>query len=350
MPDIKKNRISSSIYDVATLAGVSRGTVDRVIHNRGRFSENTKRKVLEAIRTLDYSPNTNASNLASKKHYDLAYLIPENKADEYWWYIEQGLKSAGAEIEKRNVAVHAFHYDYNSLDSFIEASLRVLESAPDGLIMSATYHDAVKTFSEKLADSKIPYAFIDNRMDELDYLFYIGVDNFRNGELGAFLLSHNQNPESIAIIRLDRGDRGHPDPNVYRRHGIESYIYHHYPQCRIYTVMISPSSAEKTTEAMNNFTEEHPEVRHLIVTSSRVFLLSDWLRTHPRQDRVVIGYDDLRKNLNALSEGLIECLITRDIHSLAEKTIFLFADFLCDGKRPQLRNFVKMNILYKNNM
>ena len=47
----------STIKDVAIAAGVSPGTVDRVLHNRGKVSEAKRKKVLKAIEKLDYTPS-----------------------------------------------------------------------------------------------------------------------------------------------------------------------------------------------------------------------------------------------------------------------------------------------------
>ena len=46
-----------TINDVAKAAGVSKGTVDRVIHNRGEVSEKSRKKVLKVIEELGYKPN-----------------------------------------------------------------------------------------------------------------------------------------------------------------------------------------------------------------------------------------------------------------------------------------------------
>ena len=59
-----------TIYDVAALAGVSKGTVDRVVYNRGRVSEKTAAAVRDAIVRLGYNPNLLASVLASNKTID----------------------------------------------------------------------------------------------------------------------------------------------------------------------------------------------------------------------------------------------------------------------------------------
>lgn len=57
------------IVDIAKMAGVSVGTVDRVIHNRGRVSEENRKKVQAILEMVNYQPNLMARSLASKKQY-----------------------------------------------------------------------------------------------------------------------------------------------------------------------------------------------------------------------------------------------------------------------------------------
>ena len=84
------NNKTATIFDVADKAGVSRGTVDRVIYGRGRVSQQTRDKVHKAIAELNYSANTNASKLASKKEYAFACLIPVFKKGDYWEEMNKG--------------------------------------------------------------------------------------------------------------------------------------------------------------------------------------------------------------------------------------------------------------------
>lgn len=60
-------RSMSTINDVAEASGVTIGTVDRVLHERGEVSEKTREKVLRAVRELGYKPNVYASMLARNK-------------------------------------------------------------------------------------------------------------------------------------------------------------------------------------------------------------------------------------------------------------------------------------------
>ena len=63
------------IVDIAKMAGVSVGTVDRVIHNRGRVSEENRKKVQAILEMVNYQPNLMARSLASKNNIILLQLL-----------------------------------------------------------------------------------------------------------------------------------------------------------------------------------------------------------------------------------------------------------------------------------
>lgn len=73
MTDKTKNvRIS----DIARMAGVSVGTVDRILHNRGKVSKTAQEKVNRVLQEVEYRPNLMARSLALKKQFNIAALIP----------------------------------------------------------------------------------------------------------------------------------------------------------------------------------------------------------------------------------------------------------------------------------
>lgn len=66
-----------TVKDVAKAAGVSAATVSRVINNDPRISSDTKEKVLECIKRLDYKINSIARSLKTNKTYTVGFLSPE---------------------------------------------------------------------------------------------------------------------------------------------------------------------------------------------------------------------------------------------------------------------------------
>ncbi len=65
----------ATIKEVAAAAGVSISTVSRAFNNYSDINGKTKERILEAARSLDYSPNISARNLSSKKRLNLGLII-----------------------------------------------------------------------------------------------------------------------------------------------------------------------------------------------------------------------------------------------------------------------------------
>ncbi len=65
----------ATIKEIADLAGVSRGTVDRVINNRGDVNRETAEKIRAIIKQLGYKPNPAGMALAAQKKKYLIGII-----------------------------------------------------------------------------------------------------------------------------------------------------------------------------------------------------------------------------------------------------------------------------------
>ena len=66
-----------TIKDIAKLADVSVATVSRVINNNGRFSEETRKKVLDIIEETGYKTNYMAKSLRTNKSYTIGFIVPD---------------------------------------------------------------------------------------------------------------------------------------------------------------------------------------------------------------------------------------------------------------------------------
>ena len=105
---MKTENTKVRIKDIAVLAGVSEGTVDRVLHNRGEVSKKSKEAVEKVLKEINYSPNLLARSLASKKHYRFACFIPAYQPGEYWESIETGFDRAKIEAALTGIGRDAF--------------------------------------------------------------------------------------------------------------------------------------------------------------------------------------------------------------------------------------------------
>ena len=72
-----------TIYTVANEAHVSMATVSRVVNGNPNVKPDTRKKVLEVIKKLNYRPNAVARGLASKKTTTVGVVIPDITNDYF---------------------------------------------------------------------------------------------------------------------------------------------------------------------------------------------------------------------------------------------------------------------------
>ena len=145
------------IVDIARMAGVSVATVDRVIHNRGKVSEENLARINEVLRRVDYRPNLIARSLASGRRYTLCAVMPRFAPGEYWADFEAGIARAEAEAVRYNVTVRRFcfdQYDRSSFESLLE-TLRREEF--DGAVIATLFAEMVEPFTREPDAREAPF-------------------------------------------------------------------------------------------------------------------------------------------------------------------------------------------------
>lgn len=84
----------AGIRDVAELAGVSTATVSRTLSGNGRVSEQSRARVLQAAKELDFVVSSTASSLASGRHRNIGVVVPSVAR----WYFSQIVDSVAASL------------------------------------------------------------------------------------------------------------------------------------------------------------------------------------------------------------------------------------------------------------
>ena len=343
-----------TIIDVARKAGVSKGTVDRVVHNRGEVSAKSREKVLQAIEELRYQPNLYASLLASKKAHVIACLIPSFGKGEYWEKLHEGFLRGGDAVASLNVRTRVFQYDQYDPDAFARAAEEMLESAPSGVILQPLFKSDTLQLAERMNEQGIPYVYVDTKLEDPDYFAFFGMPMYKSGRLCAFILTERLSQEEVrdvAIVRITRDKTRRSDPTMERRSGFMDYMDANYPDCTLHQVFIDPNDSKSISATLDAFAAEHPDVKLVVMFNSRIHLISEWLAAHPVEGRRVIGFDHMEKNLEALRSDIVDVLITEHVEDQTFNAVNLLADYILMYKRPSVRdNYMHMDILTKYNI
>ncbi len=156
----------------------------------------------------------------------------------------------------------------------------------------------------------------------------------------------------VVIVRIKRDKEYKSDPTSNRRSGFTDYIRQKFGEgCTIHTVFVNPNNPEDINTALSDFFRANPQVRHVIMLNSRVHLIAGYMRSHPDEDRVVVGFDDLADNVAALKDGAVDFLVTRNIAMQSFNAVTGLVNYLVKGERPARRdNYMHIDVLTRYNL
>ena len=177
----------ATIKEIAELAGVSRGTVDRVLNNRGAVSEQTARKVLDIAKALQYRPNRAGIVLAAQKRNLKIGVILFDNGNPFFDEVLSGVQEKAQELEEYNCCVSISRVGFD-LNAQIAAMEGMAAEGASGLILTPCNEPAVRDKINELAARGIPVITTNTDIENSARLAYVGCDFYRSGQTAAGLM------------------------------------------------------------------------------------------------------------------------------------------------------------------
>ncbi len=351
---IQKMSNKVRIKDIAARAGVSIGTVDRVLHQRGDVNEETRRKILEIVEDMGYKPNIIAKTLSSKKTMRIAIVIPDSSDNNPYWEIPiQGIRKAAEELIRYNTELMYEFFDASEEASFRNALLKVCSRELDGIVMNPVFRKTTEEFLEKLNETATPYVFIDVNIKGVGKLGYFGQDAEQSGRVAASLMESG-NPDLSRVLIIKQTSR-----KVFSQH-IESRVkgflgYFREKQTgrkMIEAIIIEIDLLEKEEpeKTLAETIAMYPEVKAVFIPNSRVFLFADFIEKRNLEGYFVIGYDIIEKNNLQLEKGNISYLVCQKAEIQAYNAIMALFNHLIANKAINKTNYSPIDIINKENL
>src|SRR5690606_3046599 len=338
------------IKDIARLAGVSKGTVDRVLHKRGRVSAEAYQKVMKVLEEIDYKPNLIARTLSSNKTYRIVALLPNPSSDEYWALTEAGIHQAEREWAHYNVHVQILIFDQYDKESLKEKSHEVLSTKPDGVVTAPIFYDEALIIFKDLREANVPYVLFNTNIPDVHPLSFIGQDSFYSGKVGAELMFLGQSEGGkLAVLHLDE-DLHNSLHLIEKERGFREYFK---------TRNTIPFQIEETSLRPNEpgFEEnlsavlKDPNLKGIFVSTSKgTSVVAHCLEKIGRERIRLIGYDILEENLKYLRRGTIDFLINQNPKRQAFLGISHLANHLIFKKTAPEKDLFPLEVITQQNV
>jgi LacI family transcriptional regulator len=340
------------LKDIAKLSGVSIGTVDRVLHDRGEVAEKTRLKVLEIARELNYTPNLMAQVLKTKKPYNLVSLLPAPTDDNTFWVKHPlGMERAMTELDPFPINLTQIKFDLTDEVDFAKKAKSVLALKPDGVLLAPIFKSESILFCSLLDKEGIPFVFVDGYIQETSFLSYTGENVFQSGKVAGQLIQMIT-PESkdLVIVNLTRNLQ-----NVHhlsnRAKGFMTYFETNGTRSgEILSLNISDTTSVCIAREMDSIFDKKPDIGSVFVSGSKSFKIADYLVARGIRGINLIGYDLLERNVEYLKSEVIRFLIGQRPEEQTYKGIRKLFDFLSANKVPGRMEYLPIDVVTSENV
>lgn len=333
--------------DIARALGVSRGTVDRALHNRTGINSEIKQQVLQYAKRLGYSPNKLAQFLVTGKQLTFAMITP---GDPLWIKVREGADSFLSELGSWLVGIKWYQTEVHDPQRETELFDEALRQQVDGIGIVPSDPDLLRPRIDEAVERGIPVVTINTDAPESKRLLFIGQDPELAGNvaaelLGNFLMGRGR----VAVIMAFQGVLVHK----VRRQAFEARVRQCFPQIEIVGVYESHDSGTEAYEITRRLLVEFPDLSGIYLTTGvGVTGVGHALKAEGRAGSVrVVCFDFFSDTVELLKDGTVTAAIGEDPYGQGYQSVKALYNRIVDDKGDERGMlFTRLDIGLRSNI
>lgn len=173
---------------IAELAGVSRGTVDRALHNRGRVNPEVAARIHKIADELGYKPNMIGQALVrTKRDFKLGAIL-QSAETPTMQIVAEGVRQSAAELRGSGVDLELREIPGLNVERLLKEIDSLAAQGIRGLAIAPSNAPELVSRIDELAEQGIPVVTLNSDVPTSRRLCFIGMDNYRAGQTAAYLM------------------------------------------------------------------------------------------------------------------------------------------------------------------
>ncbi|MBB3064363.1 LacI family DNA-binding transcriptional regulator [Limibacillus halophilus] len=336
-----------TVHDIAKESGVSLATVDRVLNERPGVREVTIAKVLAAVERLGYVRDTYAANLARKRQYHLAFVLPEGPS-QFVDTLTAALREAyGSQVADRilleivYVATHDPHQIVRSLQALNTSEL-------DGVAIMAPETPQVRDAIARLKGDGLAVVALVSDLPNSTRDYFVGVNSVAAGRTAGLLMGRFI-AESGEILVVTNSIRSRD--SLERRLGFGDVMASEFPHLTVLPSVESFDDRRRMEDVVGQVVLSRPNIVGVYSMGSGNRPLLSALRKSGRLGGlVVIAHELTETTRQALQDDEIAAVINQNVGHLARSAIRVLRA-LCDSVAIfEAQERVRIEVVLRENL
>ena len=339
-----------TIKKIAELADVSRGTVDRVIHDRPGVRDDVRERVSNILKTLDYKPNIAGKVLVnSNKTIKIGVVL----SPDYNPFIDEVKR--GVLDEAQRIGQYGVELDIEVVNTYKEDEqyeilnkLQALEVAAIAVV--PVEKEIIRKKLNELIDSGIPVVTFNSDIAGSKRLCFVGQDNYKAGRtvcgLASMILC---NKKKIGIITSSMNLTCHQ-----RRLGGFRDKVRELEGFDIVAIEDNADKSDRAYEITTEYLREYPDIGMIYITGGGVSGVGKAVKDLGFDGKVkIICHDLIPQSIELLKSGTVNMVIGQDPYRQGSLPIKILFDHIFMREDPQrdvyhtgIEIFTAENLIY----
>ncbi len=254
-----------TLKEIAEIAGVSRGTLDKVIHNRPSVSDETRTRVKEILDQVGYVPCKAGKLLANqKKNLSVGIISVVSHEDDYFYTVRKGMNLAYQEYKEFSFTLKHVIIEKNTEDILLQALTDLAKDNVSAIVFPPFASTKISSYAQELQENGIVLVTYSTDLSCGNRLFFVGNDYYQSGIVAASLMRKLlNNTGRILVFAGDQGVQCHED----RLAGFIDHISSSSTDIEIIQRLDGLVTELETFFATRKFIEEHKEIDGIFIVS-----------------------------------------------------------------------------------
>ena len=318
-----------TMQQIADAVGVSRGTVDRALHNRGRVSADIQERILKTARELGYK----MGSLGLEHTYTLGFIL-QSADTPTMRDVAAGIEQASWELKTRGVEIRIRELPGQDTDLLLQQIERFEADGIQGLALSPTNRPEVSERIDRLVAAGIPVVTFNSDVPSSQRMCFVGMDNYRAGQTAAWLTCQIlPRGGKVFIVAGHLNNTAHTN----RLNGfVDALSAEQRDNIQLLSFQPCFDRDDYAHEVTQHILSDHPDVSVIYVTSHGQSGVCQALQEHDLGGHVkVIAYDLNSLNRELLLNNLVHFVIDQRAFDQGYRPAHILSDFLLYNQKPE---------------
>jgi LacI family transcriptional regulator len=339
----RSETMTVTIRQIAQKAGVSRGTVDRVLNGRQGVKPDVRDRIIAIAEQLNYVPNVAGKALAYSKKPALFGIVMPPKDIRFFDEIRSGIHAAAEELKDLGIRLDYHYVDNKRPEEGAAAIQKLVQAGANGIMFSVMDDDLIRESINEAVDQGVPVVTFNSDVENSKRICFVGQDLYKSGKVAAGLMMKVLRPHAKVLV-LTGNLKFHAHRS--RVQGFKEALAASTNRLEVVQVLEGYDRYPDTFSQLDQALKDQPDLEGIYMATGPIEACMDVIKHYRKEGRIKIICNDLLPEVEqGLREHIIDFTIVQNPQQQGYRSLRILYDLIFAGKQPELEyNYTQTHI------